>query len=180
MCPFPSQYADRAALSVKTSEDLLRESLRFAEELYRKEGSRWLADPTFQKLRQALEEGLAESARVYRLTRAALLCKACAQENRSCCRRGMELEVSQELLFLNILLGIKLPSRRRYPEGCFFLGETGCLLRAKPILCRNFFCPWFRENLPQEEWLRLQEGQTREIESLFRILDFIRARLLHD
>lgn len=163
---------------MKTSEDFLKETLASAKELYQKYKEIWQKDPRLQTLLQEFQKGLRESEEAYRQTQASALCLTCAQEDRSCCRRGMELEVSRELLILNLLLGTTLPSRRRYSRGCFFLGENGCLLTARPILCRNFFCPWFQQKMPLQKLRYLQEKQERECVALFQILDHLRGYLL--
>ncbi|MDL1969819.1 MAG: hypothetical protein LWW94_02380 [Candidatus Desulfofervidaceae bacterium] len=67
-------------------------------------------------------------------------CKQCALSGESCCRKGIENKYNGVILLINKLLGVKLPARRLYPDGCYFLGPERCILVAREIICVDYLC----------------------------------------
>ncbi len=108
-------------------------------------------------------------------------CRLCdREEGGSCCGAGIEDRYSPELLLINLLLGVTLPESRNYAKSCYFLGERGCILPAREILCVNYLCASLQEIIPPEKLLQLQEVNGSEMELLFllhnRIRNFIRQK----
>jgi len=68
------------------------------------------------------------------------ICRQCALETGSCCKRWIEDVYDETTLLVNLLLGVKLPEDRFKPDGCFFLGKGGCLLRARESICVTYLC----------------------------------------
>ncbi len=131
-----------------------------------------------QTLFEDLKRALSISEEAYRKTGAYRLCAECASLGQAtCCGRDMELSVSRELLLINLLLGGQIPEKRSFDRGCFFLTEKGCGLLVRPLLCRNFFCPWFKERFPHKKLITLQKAQESESIYLFRIEDYFKALL---
>ncbi|HFC97015.1 MAG TPA: hypothetical protein ENJ40_00965 [Thermosulfurimonas dismutans] len=160
------------------SETLFLRTLEEALELWRKLKPQLYEDPYLVRLLEDLREALAETERLYRETGAYRLCAECAARGEpTCCGRDMELHVSRELLLINLSLGARLPERRAFPSGCFFLSLKGCSLPARPLLCRNFFCPWFRERFPAEKLTLLTAAQEPEARTLFLLEDYLRTLL---
>jgi hypothetical protein len=108
------------------------------------------------------------------------LCRMCDREQGgSCCGTGIELKYDGWMLLVNLVLGIELPERRARARSCFFLGEKGCILAAREVLCINYLCPTVMENVPFSEILVLREFEGREIEILFRLNERIK-RVIND
>lgn len=69
-------------------------------------------------------------------------CSLCARKHPGgCCFNGVEEWFDSRMLLINLLLGIQFPEQRKYPDGCFFLGDKGCLLLSRHPFCINFYCP---------------------------------------
>jgi hypothetical protein len=78
-------------------------------------------------------------------------------------------------LLVNRLLGVALPEKRRLQARCWFLTETGCLLRARHVICVNFVCENLERSIDAVRLSRLREKEGIELETLFRLHD----RLTH-
>ena len=96
------------------------------------------------------------------------LCRECDQEEGgSCCGRGLENKYDAWLLLINRLLGVDLPRERQQAEGCFFLGEKGCLLVARHVICVNYMCRKINNNIQPSALNDLREMEGVEINCLF-------------
>ncbi|QJA06385.1 hypothetical protein FVE67_06010 [Thermosulfurimonas marina] len=161
------------------AEDLFLQGLAEVRKLFPRFQEILEREERMGQLLKALLEAIERSDEAYQDTGAAQLCATCATSGRgTCCVRDMELSVSRELLLINLLVGVKLPENRAFPRGCFFLGPEGCLLKVRPLLCRNFFCPWFRQRFSPENLAYLQEAMEEEARLLFQAEDRLRAHLL--
>ncbi len=108
------------------------------------------------------------------------LCRMCDREQGgSCCGAGIELKYDGWLLLVNLFLGVELPDRRARPRCCYFLGDEGCILAAREVLCINYLCRNVMEKVPFSEILALRELEGREIEILFRLNERIK-RVIND
>ncbi len=103
------------------------------------------------------------------------ICAKCGQTTKVCCGLGMELYCEDALLLINLYLGVPFPERRLKDHWCFFLTENGCLLRVRPLLCRNFFCDEIQELLPQEKLIYLQEALGPEAQTLFHLIERVKS-----
>jgi hypothetical protein len=96
-------------------------------------------------------------------------CRRCEEmEGGSCCGSGIENRYSEVLLLINLLLGVPLPERAARPRSCYFLGETGCTLLARHVLCVNYLCAGLRQRLSPAQLSRLQDASGEELETEFR------------
>ena len=78
-------------------------------------------------------------------------CSACARENPgSCCFQGVEEWYDRTLLFINLLMGCRIPRSRQFPGHCLFVGSRGCKLIARYSFCVNYLCPRLRRRLGPE------------------------------
>jgi hypothetical protein len=103
------------------------------------------------------------------------LCTICEREQGgSCCGAGIELKYDGWMLLVNLILGVELPEKRARPGSCFFLGEKGCILAAREVLCMNYLCPAVVEKVSFSRILALRELEGREIEILFRLNEKIK------
>ncbi|SPF46699.1 conserved hypothetical protein [Syntrophobacter sp. SbD1] len=110
------------------------------------------------------------------VARACSLCDL--EEGGSCCGAGIEDRYTPELLLINLMLGARLAESENSTKSCRFLGERGCVLAARDILCVNYLCIRLQKTIPPEKLLQLQEVNGLEMELLFllhnRIRNFIR------
>ncbi|MGQ9500048.1 MAG: hypothetical protein ACUVQ6_06830 [Dissulfurimicrobium sp.] len=86
------------------------------------------------------------------------LCTHCAvNDGGSCCGAGIENRFDATLLLINLLMGSSLPTARFYTAGCMFLGEKGCLIEARQLICVNYICQRLEEQIDKEALLHLKE-----------------------
>jgi len=102
------------------------------------------------------------------------ICRECAMEGNCCCRKWVENEYGEEILLVNLLLGVELPSRRAIPDACFFLTSTGCMLKAREVICVDFLCDRIKR-IGHENIVKLQNIEGEELETLFLLEEKIRA-----
>lgn len=132
--------------------DLHRDEVLSLQEICR-QGERFKAAVEGSR-RTAAETGLTE------------YCRRCGQRGGSCCGAGLERHYTDVLLLINLFLGVDLPDQRTDPEGCFFLGEKGCRLLARQVLCINYLCPDLTSETNEEYLRRLREVEREELSLL--------------
>ncbi len=92
------------------------------------------------------------------------ICKRCAEETGSCCKEWVEDEVDDVMIAMNMLMGVKMPEKR-FKEGfCYFLSESGCILKVRPTICVNFLCDKVKKKIGFKNEKKLQEIAGRELE----------------
>ncbi|MGQ9570665.1 MAG: hypothetical protein ACUVUQ_07450 [Thermodesulfovibrionales bacterium] len=104
-------------------------------------------------------------------------CMDCAIKEGSCCGTGMENSYDEVLLLINLLLGRTLPTRAYDTNSCYFLGESGCLLRAREVICVNYLCGRIYRNIHKEKLIHLQRISGEELTTLFMLEQNIKKRL---
>ncbi len=102
------------------------------------------------------------------------ICRECAAEGNCCCRKWVENEYGEEILLINLLLGVELPSRRAIPDACFFLTPTGCMLKAREVICVDFLCDRIKK-IGHKNIVKLQNIEGEELEMLFLLEEKIGA-----
>jgi hypothetical protein len=105
-------------------------------------------------------------------------CSDCAVKEGSCCGKGMENNYDEVLLLINLLLGKTLPSQAYDNNSCYFLGENGCLLRAREVICVNYLCSRIYRNIKKEKLIYLQRIAGQELQTLFMLKEDIKKRFL--
>jgi len=60
---------------------------------------------------------------------------------------------------------------------CYLLGENGCLLRAREVICVNYLCSRIYRNINKEKLIHLQRIVGNELNSLFVLEQYIKKRL---
>jgi hypothetical protein len=83
------------------------------------------------------------------------------------CGAGIENRYNETFLLLNLLFGIDLPSERRFENSCFFLGERGCGLKVRDVLCVNYLCQAIQKSMDPADRQRLQEAVGEELNTVF-------------
>lgn len=149
-----------------------------ARELY----AAWHADLEKDReiagLLTSLREAAARSFTVMTDLGVVTVCMRCEEEEGgSCCGAGIENRYSSVLLLINLLLGNNLPNYRRLPRSCFFLGENGCTLTARHILCINYLCSKIQGMLDHKALATLQSITGKEMDILFALNEAIKKRL---
>jgi len=105
-------------------------------------------------------------------------CRRCEEvEGGSCCGSGIENRYSEVLLLINLLLGVPLSEGAGRPRSCYFLGERGCTLLARHVLCVNYLCARLRQRLTRAQLSRLQDASGEELETEFRLYETIKRFL---
>lgn len=79
-------------------------------------------------------------------------CAKCGRSLKgSCCAPEVASWYDLETLIINILMGCTFPSSPFYKGHCLFLGEKGCLLKARHYYCVHFLCPEIQNNLTTDQ-----------------------------
>jgi len=173
----------REEVMLRTSEcyDLsasLEEKLEKARELFRRWGDRLLAEPDIASGLQRMEEYIEKTWEVMFRAGVVETCKYCdEQEGGSCCGAGIDMKYDPVLLLMNLLLGVPLPDRRHEEGSCFFLGERGCKLKVRLVLCVDYLCPKLRRKLDHDDLVELQTVSGDELLEGFILYDAIKTRL---
>ncbi len=97
------------------------------------------------------------------------ICAKCGKEGKACCGSAIEFKYSDELLLINIMLGTKFPDEPEFPDMCFFLKSSGCVLFARDAFCINFICDKIKEKIPIERLKRLRELEGLHLQLQFRL-----------
>ena len=106
------------------------------------------------------------------------ICRECERnEGGSCCGAGLENRYDGWLLLINLLLDSRLPKERYDPPSCFFLGATGCLLRARHVICVNYICKKITDRIDQNRINALREKEGEELNILFLLNEHIKQVL---
>lgn len=149
-----------------------------AVRLYKKTEAMVHAHPLLVQLLVELDGKISASRQSMNRLGVVFICRTCEEEEGgSCCGAGIEKRYSTELLFINLMLGVRLHRQVSRPESCHFLSSGGCLLRARHVLCVNYLCPRLRQALGHERLLDLQETTGRELDCLFRFHETLKKVL---
>lgn len=155
----------------------IREKIEIARGLHARLAGVLLADPVVANGLESLIIGSRSSGKVSDDCGISGICRRCdEEEGGSCCGAGIENRYTPELLLLNLLLGVQLPDARKSPGSCYFLGERGCLLAARDIICINYLCARVRNEVSPDCLSLLQEANGREMGVLFVLHDTVRRR----
>jgi len=156
----------------------IEEKIVWAEACYQDSGEQILADRTVVALLDKIKRAIQASHEEMMHTGMVALCKECEmEEGGSCCGAGMEDKYDGRLLLINLLLGISLPKARRDPKSCFFLGEKGCLLQARHVICINYVCRKITDQINSKKIHALNEKEGEEINLLFLLHEQVKKAL---
>ena len=100
-------------------------------------------------------------------------------EGGSCCGYGLENRYDGWLLLINLFMDVELPKTRRDPKSCFFLGEKGCLLEVRHVICINYICKKISRQIEPSKISVLREQEGLEINFVFLLHEQIK-RVLRD
>jgi len=146
----------------------VKEKIAWAQSCYHELEHNIRRDKQTAGLLVRLERAIAESRREMAAAGVVEICRKCEDiEGGSCCGAGIENRYDSRLLLINLLLGVTLPCERRDPDSCFFLGESGCLLQARHVICVNYLCGKITDKLDPGKLAPLRRKEGEELESLF-------------
>ncbi|NPB08769.1 MAG: hypothetical protein GXO17_00305 [Thermodesulfobacteria bacterium] len=150
------------------ARDLLARKLERVRALFDLHRARLQQDEDLKDLLSRYLRAFADTEAVAREVGLSDFCARCGREGwGTCCGEDMEFHCEDVLLLANLLLGVEFPTRRHQPKGCYFLGEEGCLLKVRPLICRNFICPELADHLGPENIRKVQQALGPEAETLF-------------
>ena len=119
-----------------------------------------------------------DSARTMKDAGIVEICARCDQEEGgSCCGNGIELRYNAVLLLLNLLLGAPLQEEKLEDRSCHFLGESGCTLTARQVLCVNYLCRQIVQTVPKTDIIHVQEVCGTELDFQHRVYEYLANRL---
>jgi hypothetical protein len=156
----------------------IREKISFAEKEYRNHGRRLMKDPSVAELLKALEKAIEASHSAMTKSGILRICRSCdREEGGACCGAGLEARYDGWMLLTNRLMGVELPQRRKDPSSCFFLGEDGCRLKARHVICINYVCNRITAQVGSERLSLLREKEGIELQHLFLIIERLKGCL---
>ena len=159
-------------------ESPVKEKIAWAERLYAERGGRLRMDPVVADLLERFRNAAEASHREMGRSGIAEACMRCARyEGGSCCGKGLEDRYSGLLLLVNLLLDRPLPRERLDPRGCFFLGEDGCLLLARHVICVNYLCTRITQPMEPARIRPLRDREGEELDLLFLLTEKVKALL---
>ncbi len=154
----------------------VEERIKRAEELYRKYGHVLLRDDEIRDLLSKLNFAIERTWDYMRKIGVTEVCRQCALETGSCCKRWVEDEHDEYILLINLLLGVKLPKKRYKEDGCFFVGENGCRIKAREVICVTFLCDRVIKKIGEKE-KELQRIAGEELEIGFVLQEKIKKKI---
>ena len=156
------------------------QKIKTAEAYYLKEKETFLSDRRLMELLRDLKIAIRDSRQTMEEIGLIPLCRDCEEkEGGSCCGKGLENKYSETLLLINFLLGISLPKTRYDQKSCFFLGNKGCLLAARHVICVNYLCAKINNSISQDKILLLREKEGIELDLLFLAYERVKKLLMN-
>ena len=154
----------------------VKERIAWAESCCQQWGGFFLKDEKIAALLLEFRSAVKASRHKMDTTGVVALCRECDQEEGgSCCGKGLENKYDAWLLLINLLLGVDLPRNRLQADGCFFLGEKGCLLMARHVICINYMCKKISDNIKPSALNSLRQMEGAEINCLFILNERIKS-----
>jgi len=154
------------------------EKITWANSCYRRFRGDLLANGDVVQLLERLQEALRVSHAAMERAGVNHLCRACEKlEGGSCCGAGLENRYDGWLLLINLLLGVELPTASQDDRSCLFLGENGCTLPARHVICINYICPKITDTIPKQTLQNLREKEGDEINALFLLNEKVKSIL---
>ncbi len=152
----------------------IAERIRRARSVEERYGEALRGDAEIRQLMERLETQLSASLRTMIDVGIVAACTRCDEkEGGSCCGAGIEERYGETILLLNLLFGVELPRMHLREDSCFFLGDHGCVLRVRDVLCVNYLCRAVQEGLSRQGRDRLQEAVGAELSTVFELQEAV-------
>ena len=138
-------------------------------------------EPRVHELLSRYDRAIGHTWRIMNETGVVAICTECAiRDGGSCCGSGIEQKFDVFLLLINLLLGAELPDEPADESGCWFLGSTGCVIKARHTICVNYLCRRLKDNIPEESLHKVQEAIYYETDLGFMLEEKIKEVLRND
>ncbi len=156
----------------------VQEKIEKAHNLYSASGDSLRQDPSISVLLNKLQECIENTKDSMLKLGVVAECKHCEErEGGSCCGTGIENKYDVELLLVNLLLEASLRDQQPSQNSCYFLGEKGCKLTARHVLCVNYMCQKLQKKLAREQLISLQTCAGEELDTLFILHEAIKKKI---
>ncbi len=156
----------------------IEKKIKWAKRIYSEYSHHLLQDKTICALLEKYRQSIEENWQVMADTGVVKECTSCAlQDGGSCCGSGIENKFDVVNLLINLLMGVELPSQPWDPTGCWFLGEKGCLITARHVICVNFICKRLYDALDSQSIHRVQAAMQKETENAFLLEEYLKVWL---
>lgn len=156
----------------------IQEKIAQAQQLNEYWGKQLRSDPTIVKLAASFVESSNDTWQLMHDLGVVTICRECEETfGGSCCGAGIENKYNDVLLLLNLLLDVSLPQSRPKERSCYFLGNHGCMLKARHALCINYLCLRIQKSLSQDDFIRLQHAGGEEVDALFTLYEELKKKL---
>jgi len=151
------------------------DTLKQAHHLHATWVGKLIKAPDINSLIEKLKRNIAATQHTMRTFGILKICKQCDEkEGGSCCGHGIELKYNAVLLLINLILGVSFPKKNLSSNSCFFLGEKGCVLIARHVLCVNYLCSQIKKKLTIDELIQLQNIAGDELYTGFKLHEAIK------
>lgn len=148
----------------------VKQRIAWAGDAFDRLGVRFYEDKAAGLLLKRLQTAITASRKLSERTGISRICYECdSLEGGSCCGAGMENRYDGWLLLVNMLLDVNLPDERLDPSSCYFLGQKGCTLKARHVICINHVCGKITGAIKKQDLMLLREKEGEELELLFHL-----------
>ncbi len=137
-------------LMMRESRSDILKKIAFAESIYERVGA--FIEKEVNVILSRFERAVERSWRYMEEAGIREICKRCAEETGSCCRREIEYLYGVDVILINLLLGLELPKKRYKDFLCIFCGRDGCLIKAREDVCVSYLCE--RIDVDRVEYMR--------------------------
>ena len=162
----------------RTTSPTIQEKIEQAQDLFETCGDSLRENPSIRTLLNKLQECIENTKGSMLKLGVVAECKHCEeQEGGSCCGTGIENKYDVELLLVNLLLEASLRNQQPSQNSCYFLGEKGCKLTARHVLCVNYMCQKLQKKLAREQLISLQTCAGEELDTLFILHEAIKKHI---
>jgi hypothetical protein len=169
------------AIQAVSLQSPIEEKIAWAEALHSRLRQDLLQDPTVAQLLKDLRGAIQDSHHEMLGAGIVATCADCEKRGGgSCCGAGLENHYSGLLLLINLLLDVRLPTKRHDPASCFFLGKEGCQLLARHVLCVNYLCKEINDRVDSDKIRCLREKEGVELERLFLLHEHIKKHWMNE
>jgi hypothetical protein len=156
----------------------IEEKIQKANMLYAVSGEVLRQDGSIRALLERLQRSIQATRETMSVLGVVAECKHCEEEEGgSCCGAGIENRYDVVLLLVNLLLHVALPTQAQSRASCYFLGENGCTLLARHVLCVNYLCAKIQNKLSRHGLGRLQDCINEELDAEFFLHEAIKRKL---
>ena len=158
-----------------TINSTILDKIEWAEQCYNELGSQIIGHERIRNLLTIYRNAIMASSKEMAKTGLVKKCRDCEErDGGSCCGKGLENHYSGVLLLINLLMGRKLRKDRYDAKSCLFLGQNGCILLARNVICVNYLCSKITSIMKPEQLAPLREKEGIELDLLFHLNESIK------